>query len=190
MEFIDRCRKLFTTPKTEWEAIAADATPTAKLVTGYVLPLAAYAAVAGFIGKVVVGTPLAHGGVFRVSFGVGLASALLQVVVAVLSVYILAFIIDALAPHFEATRSFDQAAKVAAYAHTPIWVLSIFGIIPWIGGVLMLAAAALAIYQLYLGLPRVMRASAEKSPSYTGVVVILGFAAAMILSVVVASPFR
>lgn len=185
MDLIDRARNLFVAPKAEWEAIAVDATPTAKLITGYVLPLAVYAAVAGFVGSVVVGTPLNPGGVYRASVGSGLAIAILQVGSAVAGVFVLGFIIDALAAHFGAHKGFDQAVKVAAYAQTPVWVLSVFGIIPWIGRWLMLFAVAFAIYQLFLGLPRVMRVPPDKAASYTGVVLILAFAAAMILSVVV-----
>ena len=185
MDLIDRAKNLMTAPKEEWEAIARDETPNGKLVTGYVLPLAVYAAVCGFIGTVVVGTPLPQGGVFRLSVGNGIAAAILQVAVAVASVYVIAFLIEALAPHFEGRKSFGQAAKVAAYSQTPMWVLSVFGIVPWIGKWLMLAAAALAVYQLYLGLPRVMGSPPEKAGSYTVVVVILAFAVTMILSVVV-----
>lgn len=185
MDLIDRARNLFVSPKAEWEAIAADTTPTAKLITGYVLPLAVWTAVTGFVGKVVVGIPLVSGGVQRASVGNGLAMAILQVAGAVGSVFVMGFIIDAIATHFEGRKSFDQAAKVAAYSQTPLWVLSILGIIPWIGRWLMLLAAVFAIYQLYLGLPRVMHVPQEKAGSYTGVVVILAFAAAMILSVVV-----
>jgi hypothetical protein len=187
MDTIERARKLLIAPKAEWEAIAADTTPTAKLITAYVLPLAAYAAVAGFVGSVVVGTPLAQGGVLRAPVGSGLATAVLQLAIAAASVLVMGFIIDALAPHFEGQRSFEQAVKVAAYAQTPVWVLSILGIIPWIGRALMLFVAAFAIYQLYLGLPRVMRGAQEKAASYTGVVVILAFAAKMILFAVVRS---
>jgi hypothetical protein len=185
MDLIDRARNLLIAPQVEWEAIAADTTPTARLVKGYVLPLAVWAAVSGFVGKVVVGTPLLSGGVSRTPFGAGLALAILQVAIAVASVFVMGFIIDAIATHFEGRKSFDQAVKVAAYAHTPLWVLSILGIIPWIGQWLMLLAAVFAIYQLYLGLPRVMHVPQEKAGSYTGVVVILAFAAAMILSVVI-----
>ena len=190
MDLIERARNLLMTPKTEWEAIADDTTPTPTVVKGYVLPLAIWAAVAGFIGTVVVGIPLAQGGVHRVSVGSGFAVAVLQVATAVASVFVMGFIIDAIATHFEGRRSFDQAVKVAAYAQTPVWVLAIFGIIPWIGKVLMLLAAAYAIYELYLGLPRAMRTPPDKAGAYTGVVVILAFAAFMILSLVVGTALR
>ena len=190
MDSIERAKNLLLAPKAEWEAIVNDTTPTPTVVKAYVLPLALWAAVAGFIGAVVVGVPLAQGGVYRVSFGSGIAMAIFQVAAAVASVFVMGFIIDAIATHFEGQRSFDQAVKVAAYAQTPVWVLAIFGIIPWIGKWLMLLAAAYAIYELYLGLPRVMRTPPDKAALYTGVVVILAFAAFMILSLVVGTALR
>ena len=35
MRLVDRAKNVIVSPKTEWEAIAADATPTQGLVTGY-----------------------------------------------------------------------------------------------------------------------------------------------------------
>ena len=55
MRLIDRAKNIIVTPKTEWDVIAAETTPPAALVTGYVLPLAAVAAIAGFIGMCFVG---------------------------------------------------------------------------------------------------------------------------------------
>jgi len=55
MKLVDRAKNILLTPKTEWDAIAADTTPTKDLILTYVLPLAAVAAVAAFIGQVFVG---------------------------------------------------------------------------------------------------------------------------------------
>ena len=55
MNLIERAKNILLTPKTEWDAIAADATPTQQLIIMYVLPLAAVAAIASFIGQVFIG---------------------------------------------------------------------------------------------------------------------------------------
>jgi hypothetical protein len=185
MNLIDRAKNLFVTPKTEWDVIAAETTPPKQLVLGYVLPLAAVAAIAGFIGAVVVGTSVPMLGTVRSSIVGGVVAAILQLAIAVASVFVMGFIIDALAPTFGGQKNFNQAIKVAAYSYTPVWVLSILGIIPWLGILIMLIAVGLAIYLLYLGLPRVMRSPPDKAAGYTVVVVIVGIVVGFILSIVV-----
>jgi hypothetical protein len=176
---------MFVTPKTEWDVIAAEATPPKQIVTGYVLPLAAVAAIAGLIGAVVIGTTVPMVGTVRSSVMGGLLGAILQLAMSVASVFIMGFIIDALAPTFGGQKSFDQAVKVAAYSYTPVWVLSIVAIIPYIGILVALVAVVFAIYLLYLGLPRVMRSPPEKTAGYTVVVIIVGIVVGVVLAFVV-----
>jgi len=49
MAIVDRIKNICLTPNTEWPVIAQETTPTASLITGYVIPLAAVGAVAGFV---------------------------------------------------------------------------------------------------------------------------------------------
>ena len=186
MTLIERAKNILLTPKTEWEVIAAEASPPGKIVTGYVLPLAAIAAVAGFIGAVVIGTSVPLLGTVRASVVGGLVTAILQLLLAVASVFVMAFIIDALAPTFGAQKGMHQAVKVAAYTYTPIWIFSILTVIPWLGILIAIAAIVYAIYLLYLGLPRVMRGPAEKSAGYTALVVVVGIVLSFIISLLVA----
>ena len=185
MNLIDRAKNLFVTPKTEWEVIAAESTPPVQIVTGYVLPLAAVAAIAGFVGAVVIGTSRPMMGTVRAPIVGGLVTAIMQLVLAVASVFVMGFIIDALAPTFGGQKNFNQAVKVAAYSYTPVWILSILAIIPWIGILIALIAVGFAIYLLYLGLPRVMRSPPDKTAGYTVVVIIVGIVVGMILAFVV-----
>ena len=58
MAIVDRVKNICLTPNTEWPVIAEEATSAGSLITGYVAPLAAIGAVAGFIGGSIVGTSL------------------------------------------------------------------------------------------------------------------------------------
>ena len=182
MSLVERAKNIIVTPKTEWPVIAGETTAPAQLITGYVLPLAAVAAIAGFIGLSLVGAVLGSFGV-HIGFLWGLVSAVYHLVMAVVMVYVMAFIIDALAPSFGAQKGFNQALKVAAYTYTPVWVMSIVTIIPFLG-ILVLLAALYAIYLLYLGLQAVMSAPAEKAAGYTAVTVIAGIVIAVIVNMV------
>ena len=51
--------------------------------------------------------------------------AVLQLVMAVVSVFLIGFVIDALAPTFGAQKNMAQAVKVAAYAYTPVWIVGV-----------------------------------------------------------------
>ncbi|HXZ48535.1 MAG TPA: Yip1 family protein [Usitatibacter sp.] len=189
MGLIDRAKNILLSPKAEWEAIAAQTTPDAQVIVGYVLPLAVVAALAGFIGVCLVGVSAPFVGTFRMGIGWGLATAVYQLVMAVIMVYVMAFIIDALAPTFGAQKGLSQALKVSVYAYTPVWVVSIVKIIPMLG-VLVLLAALYAIYLLYLGLQRVMKAPKEKAAGYTAVVVIAGIVIAIVIGVISGLAFR
>lgn len=180
MTLVDRAKNMIVTPKTEWTVIEPETTQPAELITGYLLPLAALSAIAGFIGSSIVGL----GGFYRMPMTTALGWALFQIVVAVISCFILSFIINALAPTFSGTKSTTQAFKVAVYSYTPAWVAGVFQIIPFVGGLLAFIGALYAIYVLYLGLPRLMKSPEDKAVGYTLVVVIcaivLGFVLAMI----------
>lgn len=180
MKLVDRAKNVLLTPRTEWDAIAADATPTQQLIVGYVLPLAAVAAVAAFIGQVFVGISAPLVGTYKVGMLAGLAGLVLALVMAVVMVFVIGFIADALAPSFGGQKNMGQAVKVAAYSFTPVWVVGILAIIPALG-LLALLAALYAIYLIYRGLPKLMKAPQEKAAGYTAVVVL----AAIIVWVVV-----
>jgi hypothetical protein len=184
MSLVDRARNILVTPKTEWEAIAAETTPVSQVVAGYVVPLAAIAALAWFVGVSLVGVSTPFTGTMRVGIVWGAVAAILHVVMAVVMVCVLAFIVDALAPSFGAQKAFPQALKVAAYAYTPVWIMGIVQVLPLLG-ILVLIAAIYAIYLLYLGLQGVMRAPGEKAAGYTAVVVIVGIVVSVIVSAVI-----
>src|SRR5215510_15967782 len=118
MNIVDRVKNILITPTTEWDVIAGESTPTATLVTGYVLPLAAVAAIAHFIGSVFVGTSLGPLGSYRMPLMWGLVFMVYQIVMAVVMVFVLGFIIDTLAPSFGGTKNNAQALKVAVYCWT------------------------------------------------------------------------
>jgi len=185
MNLVERAKNIMMTPKTEWEAVAADATPTQGLVTGYVLPLAALAAVAGFISVAVIGTSMPFtGATFRMPMGWAVGMLIYHLIMAVVAVFVLGFIIDVLAPTFGGTKNFNQAIKVAAYSYTAGWLGSVLGIIPWIGWLLGLIVGLYGFYLLYLGLPRVMKNPPDKSIGYTVVVVIVAIVVAFVISVI------
>ena len=182
MGMIDRVKNILITPKTEWDVIAAETTPPKDIVLGYVLPLVVVVAIAGFVSSAVIGHAMPFlGGTFRMPIMWALMFAVYQIVAGVLSVFVLAFIVDALAPTFGGQKNFNQALKLVAYAYTAGMVGSVLGIVPYLGVLLMLLFALYGIYLLYLGLPKLMRNPEEKSVVYTVVVIVVAIVVGVII---------
>jgi len=167
MNLVARAKAILITPKQEWPAIDAEPLNVGELLIGYVLPLAAIGPIARFLGVSIFG----FGGVFRVSVGWALSQAILAFVLAVISVFVLAWVINALAPSFGATQDMQQAIKLSAYSATAGWVAGIFYLIPslWI---LAAIAGLYSLYLFYLGLPVLMKVPADKAVPYIVVIVI------------------
>ena len=179
MGIIDRVKNILITPKTEWEVIAAEPATTSGLLTGYVLPLAALSAIAGFIGSSLIGTSF-FGAVIRMPIVWGVALAVYAVVMAVVGVFLLSLIINGLAPSFGAEKNSQLALKVAVYSYTPAWIAGLFNILPALG-ILALLGALYGLFLLYLGLSKLMKTPEDKTVVYTIVVVVC----ALVLSLVI-----
>ncbi|HEV2085236.1 MAG TPA: Yip1 family protein [Gemmatimonadales bacterium] len=182
MNLVDRVKRILLSPRTEWEVIDAEQTTPAALYTGYIAPLAAIGPIARLIGYTVFGIPLPLVGTYRVPFGSALSGAVTAYVLTLAGTYILALIVDALAPTFNGQRNQIQALKVAAYSSTAAWVAGIFTLIPWLG---FLGIAGLySLYLLYLGLPVLMKAPREKALPYTAVVILAAIVLFMVVGVI------
>jgi ABC-type multidrug transport system fused ATPase/permease subunit len=179
MNITERIKGILLRPQEEWQTIAGETTPIAELYTNYIILLAAIGPVAAFIGLSLVGVSMPVGGTYRVPVIIGILHAILQYGLTLIGVYVLAFIIDALAPTFSGEKNIDQAFKLATYSYTPGWLVGIFALIPVLGilGILGLYG----LYLLYVGLPVLMKSPKEKSIGYTIAIII----AAIIIFVVI-----
>jgi len=182
MNIVERVKRLCVSPTTEWPIIAGETTAAGSLITGYVLPLATIAAVAGFIGGSVIGRSLPFVGMYRVPIASGIGVAIFAIVMAVVGVFVLSVIINALAPTFGAEKNSAQAFKVAAYSFTPAWVAGVFQILPIGSSVLMLLGGLYGLYLLYLGLPRLMKCPEDKAIAYTAVVAVSAIVLSFVIS--------
>jgi len=165
MNLVARAKAILMTPKQEWPVIDAEPLNVRELLLGYVLPLAAIGPIARFLGLTIFG----FGGVFRIPIGSAISMAILAFVLAVISVFALAWVINMLAPQFGATQDMGQAIKLSAYSATASWVAGIFYLIPslWI---LAAIAGLYSLYLFYLGLPILMKVPADKVVIYLVVI--------------------
>jgi hypothetical protein len=172
MDLVTRAKNICLTPNTEWPVIAAEATPPGTLITEYVVPLAAVTAVAGFIGGSIIGTSLGFLGSYRTPITTGLIFAVVAFIMMIVGCFVVAFVVNALAPTFGGEKNSNQALKVVVYSYTPAFIAGVLRIMPIMGALLGFLAALYGLYLLYLGLPKLMKVPQEKSIAYTIVVVV------------------
>jgi hypothetical protein len=163
---ISRVIGLVTNPAGEWRKIDGESTSLAKLVTTYTLILSAILPIFFILGALLAGGGSGIGSVILIAA----IYYALQVGVTIA----LAFVIDALAGTFGGTKNSTQAAKLAVYGSTPLHILGVIGILAMqflIGGLAWLwivAGVGWGGFLLFLGIPILMRAPADKAPAYAG----------------------
>lgn len=166
----ERAKNILLLPAQEWSIIDKEPGNAVELFRSYIAPLAAIGPVASIIGLSVFGVSVTVVGNYRLPFANAIGHAVTTYVFALIGTYVLALIIDALAPTFLGTKNNFQALKVAAYSSTAAWLAGIFNLLPSLA--LLHILGLYSLYLLYLGLPILMKAPREKALSYTIVVVI------------------
>jgi hypothetical protein len=119
-------------------------------------------------------------GHMRTGIFAGLGAAVLGYLLSFVSVFVITWLVDVLAPTFGGQRDPLRALKLTAYSYTPAWVGGSLQLVPALS-VLALLAGCYGLYLLYLGLPVLMRCPKEKSLGYTVVLILC----AIVVSVVI-----
>lgn len=175
----DRVKAILRQPTATWGLIEAEPATIGGLYRTYVIPLALIPLVCGLIGYFTGGFGLGVLG-YKPAFVAIVGGQIFGFLATLLGVFVLALIIDLLAPTFGGTRDRIQAFKVAAYAGTAGWLAGVFLILPFLAFLQILGLYS--VYLLYTGLPRLMKTPREKALPYTALVlvvaVLLGFAMA------------
>ncbi len=182
MNLIQRITDILLKPKDTWPVIAQEPGDVASIYSHYLVFLAAIPALASFVGYSLVGTSM-FGVSFRLPLMTGLVNMVVGYVLALAMVYLLALIVDALAPTFGGSKSLVSALKLVAYGATAGFVGGIFSLMPALS-MLGLLAAFYSVYLIYTGLPVLMKCPPDKAVAYTAVVVVCGIAAGVILAAV------
>lgn len=185
MNLIQRVKDILLTPKTTWPQIDQEPTDVKSLYTNYIIFLAAIPAVASFIGMSLFGI-----GMFGISFRVPVLSGLTQMIVGyALSlglVFLLALVVDALAPTFGGEKNQISALKLVAYGTTASFVGGIFGLLPALS-ILSVLTGIYSIYLIYTGVPVLMKCPPEKATGYTAAIVGCGIVAGIVVAAVMAA---
>jgi Yip1 domain len=165
MNLVDRVKNILVSPQAEWPKIAEETATTQSIYTGYVLILAA-------IGPIAVAI---------ITGGLGFVFAIVGYLIALAMTFVLALIVDALAPSFGGQKDFVGSLKLVAYSCTALWIAGIFRLIPFLGGIIGLIGLIYTFYLFYLGAPLLKKCAAERAVGYTAVVAICALVIGFVL---------
>jgi hypothetical protein len=182
MSLIERVQAILLKPKQTWPVIAAESTDAAGIYSRYLVFLAAIPALASFIGLSLVGVG-AFGISIRVPIVTGLVHMIVGYLLSLVVVFILALIVNALAPTFGGTKNQVAALKLVAYGSTAGFIGGIFSLLPALS-ILGIIASLYSIYLIYTGIAVLMRCPPEKAGAYTAVVIVCGVVCMIILAAV------
>src|SRR5690606_30728611 len=182
---VARVQAILASPRSEWPVIAAEPASVAGLYTGYFMVLAAIPAIFGFIKGSLIGHSM-MGITVTTPILAGLSGMVLGYALGLAMLYVVAMIVNALAPSFGGEKDQVQALKAVGYAWTAAWVAGIAVIIPWLGALVALAGGLYSLFLLYLGLPHTMKCPPEKALGYTVVTAIIAFVLSLVIGAVIA----
>jgi len=178
----NRVKNILLSPSTEWQVVAAEESPARSIYLHYVAPLVGIGVLATFLGQTLVGVPVPLFGTVRLSTAAALANAVVTFGLSFLGVFLIAHIVDALAPTFGGEKDPLASLKVTAYSYTPAWVAAVLNLIPVLG-ILALLAAFYGLYLLYLGLPALMHSPKDRAVGYTVATVLCAIVLGMVIAI-------
>jgi hypothetical protein len=180
---ITRALNLLLHPRDTWDVIEAEPATIEGLYKGWVLPLAAIPAVGRMVGLLSFGGIQIFGVRYQPGFAAIIGDAIASYALTLISVYLLALVIDQFAVQFGGEHSRTQAFKVVAYSGTAFWVSGVFGLLPAVGGLFALLGGLYSLYLLYMGLPKLMRSDPHLTLNYFALTLV----AAVIMALIIGS---
>jgi len=184
---IQRVINIITKPKQEWVTIASEQPNTMKLIGGYALILALIPTLASFIKYGIIG--FSFMGYTSRSIASGIQTGLIQLLSAVIGVYLLAWVIDLLAPSFDSEKNFGRSLQLAVYSSTPQWVAGILLLLGTGFSILIMLISLYAIYILAVGMPMIKNTPKEKVVGYVVLtivaMIVIGLVMALVLAAIV-----
>jgi hypothetical protein len=179
---LSRVKAILLSPSVTWPIIAVEPSSAGAIYGGYVAPLAAIGVLAGFVGHTVIGYNVPLLGHVRMGMAAAIVGAILGYLLSFASVFVIAWLVDVLAPTFGGQRDSLRSLKLTAYSYTPAWVAGIFHLVPALDA-LALLAGCYGLYLLYVGLPVLMRCPSEKSIGYTVVLILCAIVVSIVIGV-------
>jgi hypothetical protein len=151
---VERIRAIMMTPQAEWPAVAKESGDT--LALRYVAILALIPVLARLVGGWLIGG--------YIPFLAALIGALAAYALSFVTVLVVAFVVDLLAPKFGGARNYSGALRLTAYSFTPVWLAGIFLLVP--GASFLVLLGLYCFYLMWTGAPLLMQVPRERVLTY------------------------
>jgi len=153
---LERIKRILSDPRDAWAVVAAEPATVQSLYTSWIMILAAIGPIALLLSM--------H----------SLQFAIAQYVRSLIMTFVLALVVDTIAPSFGGTKDFVASLKLTAYSYTAAWLAGIFYLLGSVGEFVSLIATLYTLYTFFLGAPVLNKASSDKAVPFTLVVVLCG----------------
>ncbi len=177
-----RAKAIIVDPLREWASIERESGDPAYVLSRYVAVLALIPAAFSFVGACLLGVAVPGVGTVRMPVFDGLFGAVFGYATTCVTVFVLALVINLLAPAFGGRRDFDSAFKLAVYSFTPVWLAGIFLLLP--GLRFLTLTGFYGAYILWLGLPLLTKSPQRHALNFAAIIVVCAFALAYIAAAV------
>ena len=163
MNLPQRVSKILFKPRPAWGTISQENRTLRQMMVGYVIPLAALASTVAMVGWTFIGVD----NVFVQLKGIrwGLYELVEKFLVFTLTILIVIFVLDLLAPFFKSQRNINKSAELVSYSCTPGLVGALLAIIPSIGFIGYLFGVY-GFYLWWLGLEPMKQTPEDKQIPY------------------------
>jgi len=179
MNLVERAKNIILKPKEEWTVIDRENTSVITLTILYLIPFTLLLALAFFIKYGIFGISAA--GAF---INMGFKWAIIYFISSAVSIFISTLIINYISPNFGTLKNFSKIFNLFVYSLTPVFICSVFQIIPFIGFLSILGLYGL--YVLYIGIKPMMKTPDDKVTTYFVVSLLVIIAVYFIISAILA----
>jgi hypothetical protein len=179
---VERAKNILITPKNEWFVIDKEQMPIGTILTSYILPMLSIGVVATFIGQGLIGRSLGFMG-STASVKAGLIGCLLYVIFSIITVFIVAGAVEALAESFGSEKKWLKSFQLAAYSLTPSYVGAIFLLFPALN-IISILCTVYSVYPLYTGIPLMKKTTVDKQVAYLAVIILITIVAVILVGLV------
>ena len=181
MNVIERAKAILLKPAETWPVIDAEPATVASIYKEWLIIIAAIPVVCHFIGMSVIGVG-AFGYSYRTPIVTGVVGLVVGYVISLGAAFLLALLVDALAPSFGGTKNRVAAMKVVAYGLTAACVAGVLYLVPSVLlSLLVFLAMCYGVYVFYLGLPVLMKCPKDKAVGYAAVVIVIAIVAGVVI---------
>ncbi len=163
-------------PRSTWEAIRDEEDSVLMTYLKFVIPIALLPPIAWYYGSVEVGWELGDR-VIKLTSASAMQIMVLFYIAMLIGTGFLGMMVHWMSETYEAdTSTASKGVQIAAYTLAPMFVCGAIGFYPmlWIDMLLGCAAAAYAVYLLYIGVPIVMRIPSERGFLFASAMVAVG----------------